>query len=66
MLAFCCWGDGPGDPAGWMIMSWCEANRVDYLFGLAKNERLVAEITAELAAAEEDSKATGQPARRFH
>jgi hypothetical protein len=36
------------------------------LFGLAKNERLVAEITAELAEAEEDSKATGQPARRFH
>jgi hypothetical protein len=47
------------------LMSWCEANRVDYLFGLAKNQRLVAEITAELAAAEEDSKATGQPARRF-
>jgi hypothetical protein len=38
---------------------------VDYLFGLAKNERLVAEIASELAAAEEDSKATGQPARRF-
>jgi hypothetical protein len=47
------------------LMSWCEANGVDYLFGLAKNKRLVAEITAELAAAEEDSKATGQPARRF-
>src|SRR4051794_25092069 len=28
-------------------------------------ERLVAEIAAELAAAEEESKATGQPARRF-
>ena len=47
------------------LMSWCEANGVDYLFGLAKNKRLVAEITAELAAAEEDSKVTGQPARRF-
>jgi len=47
------------------LMSWCEANGVDYLFGLAKNERLVAEISTELAAAEEDSKATGQPARRF-
>jgi len=32
-------------------MSWCEANGVDFLFGLAKNERLVAEIAAELAAA---------------
>jgi Transposase DDE domain group 1/Restriction endonuclease len=47
------------------LMSWCEANGVDYLFGLAKNKRLVAEITADLAAAEVDSKATGQPARRF-
>jgi hypothetical protein len=47
------------------LMSWCEANGVDYLFGLAKNKRLVAEITAELAAAAEDSKVTGQPARRF-
>jgi hypothetical protein len=47
------------------LMKWCELNGVDFLFGLAKNKRLVAEITAELAAAEEDSKATGQPARRF-
>ena len=46
-------------------MSWCEANRVDFLFGLARNVRLVAEIAAELAAAEEDSTASGQPARRF-
>src|SRR5205085_1863111 len=47
------------------LMSWCEANGVDFLYGLAKNERLVAEIAAELAAAEEESKASGQPARRF-
>jgi Transposase DDE domain group 1 len=47
------------------LMKWCEANGVDFLFGLAKNERLVAEIAAKLAAAEADSKATGQPARRF-
>ena len=46
-------------------MSWCEVNGVDFLFGLAKNERLVAEIASELAAAEEESKTTGQPARRF-
>ena len=47
------------------LMGWCELNGVDFLFGLAKNERLIGEITAELAAAEEDSKASGQPARRF-
>jgi hypothetical protein len=47
------------------LMKWCELNGVDFLFGLAKNKRLVAEIAAELAVAEEDSKATDQPARRF-
>ena len=47
------------------LMSWCEANGVDFLFGLAKNVRLVAEIAAELAAAAEDSKVSGQAARRF-
>src|SRR5215813_2803407 len=47
------------------LMSWCEANGVAFLFGLAKNERLITEIVSELAAAEEDSKITGQPARRF-
>ena len=33
------------------LMAWCEANRVDYLFGLARNPRLVAALEAELAAA---------------
>jgi hypothetical protein len=30
------------------LMAWCEANGVDFLFGLAKNERLIAEIMTEL------------------
>jgi hypothetical protein len=47
------------------LMSWCENNRVDFLFGLARNSRLVGEIAAELAAAAELSQRTGQPARRF-
>src|SRR5262252_3290132 len=47
------------------LMKWCELSDVDYLFGLAKNERLAAEIAAELAAAEEESKLTEKPARRF-
>jgi hypothetical protein len=47
------------------LMAWCEANKVDYLFGLARNARLEAEITAELAEAAAESQATGRPARRF-
>ena len=45
-------------------MAWCENNGVDYLFGLAKNSRLVAEIEAELPAAQEQSQQTDKPARR--
>ena len=47
------------------LMAWCEANGVDFLFGLARNTRLVDEIAAELGQAEEESKRTGKPARRF-
>ena len=47
------------------LMAWCESNRVDYLFGLARNDRLVAEIEAELAWAEEDARASAKAARRF-
>jgi hypothetical protein len=48
------------------LMSWCEDNQVDFLFGLARNVRLVQAIGAELAQAEAASKADqGRPARRF-
>jgi hypothetical protein len=47
------------------LMAWCEANRVDYLFGLARNARLEAEIAAEVAQAREQSVATARPARRY-
>ena len=47
------------------IMTWCEQNRVDYVFGLARNARLEAELVDELAMAEATSRATGQSARRF-
>ena len=47
------------------LMAWCEANRVDYLLGLARNERLETAITAELIAAGVESLQTGKPARRF-
>jgi hypothetical protein len=47
------------------LMAWCEANGVDYLFGLARNQRLLDKIKAELAAAAVEHEQTGQPARRF-
>jgi len=48
------------------LMAWCEDNGVDFLFGLARNVRLVAEIAAELGEAEAASQADeGRPARRF-
>src|SRR4051794_25777937 len=34
------------------LMVWAEANRVDYVFGLARNERLSAEIEAEMKQAQ--------------
>ena len=47
------------------LMAWCEAHGVDYLFGLARNVRLEAEIAGELAEAAAESAASGQAARRF-
>ena len=47
------------------IMSWCEANEVGFVLGLAKNERLIAEIAAELQQAKTQFEATKQPARVF-
>ena len=47
------------------LMAWCEQNRIDFVFGLARNARLVEEIYAELANAEEESRRTGRPARRY-
>ena len=47
------------------LMGWCEANRVDYLFGLARNPRLAAELEGALAAARAEAEAKGRPARRY-
>ena len=47
------------------IMSWCEREGIDYIFGLAKNPRLLQEIQAELKAAAEESANTGQAARVY-
>src|SRR6266478_566538 len=47
------------------LMAWCEANGVDFLFGLAKNDRLIAKIKMELDQAAAKSRRTGRPERRF-
>ena len=47
------------------LMAWCEANRIDFLFGLARNERLEAAIKDEMMLAALDSLRTGRAARRF-
>ena len=48
------------------LMAWCEAEDVDYLLGLAKNERLKAEIQDPMAEAEARYRHSGQAARVFH
>ena len=47
------------------LMTWCEANGVDYVLGLAKNNRLSAAIAAEMAEAQVQYEATQQAARVF-
>ena len=61
--AFCCARDGGF--AREDLMAWCEGNGVDFLFGLARNERLVAEIATELDLVAAKSRRTGRPERRF-
>ena len=47
------------------LMAWCEANGVDFVLGLQKNERLIAAIKDELAQAKAKSRRTARPERRF-
>ena len=47
------------------LMDWAERNRVDFVFGLARNARLVDRISIDLAWAEDEADTTGQAARRF-
>ena len=47
------------------IMGWCEANRIGYLLGLARNKRLHRALGREMAEAHAEHALTGQPARRF-
>jgi hypothetical protein len=47
------------------LMSWCEEHGVDFVFGMARNQRLRKIIGAEMHAATEQWKQTGKPARVF-
>ncbi len=47
------------------IMNWCEKNRVHFVLGLAKNNRLKAEIVAEMEQAQATFEQTGEAARVF-
>jgi Transposase DDE domain group 1 len=47
------------------LMGWCEQNRVDYVFGLARNRRLEAALVEPLAEAKRLCSASGKPARVF-
>ena len=48
------------------LMAWCEENRVDYVFGLARNVRLEAVLAEPLAEAKRLCLASGKPARVFN
>ena len=47
------------------LMKWCEDQGVDYVLGLAKNDRLKAEIVSEQEEAAAEYRQTGKAARRF-
>lgn len=47
------------------IMSWCEENDVDFIFGLAKNPRLEKRIASSLKEVKSEAERTGQKARLF-
>jgi hypothetical protein len=47
------------------LMGWCETHGVDYVFGLAKNDRLRRQIAPQAASARRLHRQTGQPERVF-
>jgi hypothetical protein len=47
------------------LMSWCEANGVDFVFGLARNQRLRRIIGQQMHEVTQQWNETGQPARVF-
>jgi Transposase DDE domain group 1 len=47
------------------LMAWCEQNRVDFVLGMARNQRLERLIAGSLGEARQQFESTQQPARVF-
>ena len=47
------------------LMAWCEHNGVDYVLGLARNQRLQRKIAGAMREAQQEHQRTGQAARVF-
>ncbi len=47
------------------LMRWCEEHRIGYVFGLARNARLVRAIGRQMHEARTECRRTGAPARRY-
>lgn len=47
------------------LMTWCEANKVDFVFGFARNTRLEALLAPSMLQAHAEQTATGKPSRVF-
>jgi len=47
------------------LLAWCENNTVDYVFGLARNERLRCKIARQLRQAKQEYRRRSEPARVF-
>jgi hypothetical protein len=47
------------------LMAWCEQHGVEYVLGMAQNDRLTAAIGKQMQQARREHLQTGKPARRF-
>jgi hypothetical protein len=50
----------------WKMLRWCERHDVDYVVGIARNDRLMAQAQPFVSAAERAFQTTGRKQRRFH
>ena len=50
----------------WKMLRWCERHEVDYLVGIARNDRLLAQAQPYLSAAEQAFHDSGRKQRQFH